>query len=136
MLSATSEYALRALIYLVHHESDCPVAGSRIAKEAEVPSKYLSRILGDLVRAGLLAGTRGKNGGYRMTRSPKTILLYEVFDLFEPVSGNRRPCPFGNTVCNDIDPCAGHSRWKVVRDVYERFLRETTVYDVAVLPKS
>ena len=101
-----------------------------------MPSKYLSRILGDLVRAGLLAGTRGKNGGYRMTRSPRAIRLHEVLDLFEPVSGNRRPCPFGNKVCNDINPCAGHSRWKVVREVYERFLHESSVYDVAVPRKS
>lgn len=135
MLTATSEYALRALIYLARHESDCPIAGPRIAEEAEVPSKYLSKILGDLVRAGLLAGTRGKNGGFRMTRSPKAIRLVEVLTLFEPLLGNRRPCPFGNTVCNDLDPCAGHSRWKAVREVYDRFLQETSIYDVAILQR-
>ncbi len=51
MLSRTSEYALRALIHLAEHQTEWPIAGSRIAAAAGVPSKYLSKILGDLVRA-------------------------------------------------------------------------------------
>ena len=67
-----------------------------------------------------------------MTRSPQEIRLFEVLAPFEPVLTNRRPCPFGNVVCGDDDPCAGHDRWKLVREAYQRFLSETTVLDVAV----
>jgi len=131
MLSATSEYAIRALIDLTRHEAEWPIPGPVIAERAGIPQRYLSKILGDLVRAGQLEGSRGKNGGFRMTRSPKDIRLSEVLIHFEPISGNRRECPFGNTECSDLDPCAGHHRWKVIREAYERFLRETSVYDVA-----
>ena len=67
-----------------------------------------------------------------MARSAKDIHLYEVLAPFEPVLTNRRPCPFGNVVCSDDAPCAGHERWKTVREAYQRFLSETTVHDVAV----
>jgi Rrf2 family protein len=132
MLTLTSEYALRAMAFLARHVEDWPVSAQHIAEESSVPRKYLSKILADLVRAGLLEGSRGKSGGFRMARSAKEIHLYEVLAPFEPVLTNRRPCPFGNVVCSDDDPCAGHERWKTVREAYQRFLSETTVHDVAV----
>lgn len=132
MLSITSEYALRAMIFLARHSQEWPISAQHVAEEVGVPRKYLSKILADLVRVGLLEGSRGKNGGFRMTRSPKDIHLSEVLAPFEPVTTHRRPCPFGNVVCNDNDPCAGHDRWKLVREGYDRFLEETSVYDVTI----
>lgn len=132
MLTLTSEYALRAMIFLARHSDEWPISAQRVAEEVGVPRKYLSKILADLVRGGLLEGSRGKNGGFRMTRSPKDIRLADVLAPFEPVTTHRRQCPFGNMVCNDSDPCAGHDRWKLVREGYDRFLEETSVYDVTV----
>lgn len=132
MLSLTSEYALRAMICLTRHIDEWPVSGRTIAEEASIPRKYLSSILGDLVRAGLLDSSPGTGGGFRMVRSPKEIMLSEILSPFEPMLANRRPCPFGNEECNDNDPCAGHEQWKKVRETYSRFLQETSVHDVAV----
>ena len=132
MLTLSSEYALRAMVHLAQHAEDQPVPGKTIAQEAGIPGKYLSKVLGDLVRAGVLEGSRGRNGGFKLSRAPQTIRLHEVLAQFEPVLTNRRPCPFGNVVCTDEVPCAGHDRWKTVRDAYQGFLRETTIYDVAV----
>lgn len=132
MFTLTSEYALRAMIYLALQPDGKSVSGQRVAEHAGIPRKYLSKILGDLVRAGVLEGTRGRNGGFILSRTPQNIRLYEVLAPFEPVLANRRSCPFGNTVCGDEVPCAGHSRWKMVRDAYHGFLHETTIYDVAV----
>jgi Rrf2 family protein len=132
MISLTGEYALRAMIFLTKHADAWPISGSRIAEEAEIPRKYLSAILADLVRAGLLEGMRGKGGGFRMARPPKEVRLVEVLAPFEPILANRRPCPFGNVTCHDQDPCAGHERWKRVREAYQQFLQDTSVYDVAV----
>ena len=131
MLTRTSEYALRAMIHLSQNPNEGFIPGGRIAAQTGVPRKYLSKILGDLVRAGVLEAAPGKSGGFRMTRSPKKVRLFEVLAPFEPVLANRRPCPFGNETCSDEDPCAGHDRWKRVRDAYRRFLDKTSVYDVA-----
>jgi len=132
MLTLTSEYALRAMICLARQPEGQPVSGQCVAEQAAIPRKYLSKILGDLVRAGVLEGSRGRNGGFKLSRAPQTIRLHEVLAPFEPVLANRRPCPFGNMACSDQDPCAGHDRWKTVREAYQRFLSETTIHDVAV----
>lgn len=136
MISLTSEYALRALIYLAQHADEWPVPGRTIAKETKVPRKYLSSILGDLVRAGVLDSTPGPGGGFSMVRSPKKTLLIEVLAPFESSLDTPRPCPFGNTMCGDADPCTGHAQWKKVQEAYSRFLRETSVHGIAFKTKA
>jgi Rrf2 family protein len=131
LLSLTGEYALRAVVYLARHIDDGPIPGRQIAADLEVPRKYLSSILGDLVRTGLLEASPGRTGGFRLVRPPRSVRLLDVVAPFEQVKTARRPCPFGNATCSDVDPCAGHDRWSSVKKEYGRFLEETTVFDVA-----
>lgn len=129
MLTRTSEYALRAMIHLAHHEKHWPVPGRTIAKAADIPPKYLSKILGDLVRAGVLGSTPGKSGGFRMSKRAEEISLFSVLKPFEQFT-NRR-CPFGNQQCNDTSPCNAHNEWKKVLEAQQQFLRQTSVHDIA-----
>lgn len=135
MLSLTGEYALRAIVYLTQNAERCPIPGREIAEEAGIPAKYLSKILGDLVRHGVLNSSRGKSGGFRLRRSAQETMLYDVlrpFEQFDPIR-----CPFGNDRCNEEDPCLAHTQWKHVVETERRFLLDTSVYDVAVkAPKS
>lgn len=130
MLTLTGEYALRGLIYMAQHGADRPITGNEIAARTGIPPKYLSKILGSLVRAGVLESTRGIGGGFQMTRPPKRISLFEVLAPFEQFQ--RRRCPFGNQLCSEDDPCQAHDRWKRVIDAQLRFLNNTSVHDVAV----
>ncbi len=131
ILTTTSEYALRAAVYLANQVDGQRVSGTQIAKNADVPRKYLSRVLADLVRAGVLDSTRGKGGGFQLARRAQDIPLFDILSPFEPVIGNRRSCPFGQNVCSDDTPCAGHYKWKTVRDAYSDFLHETFLSDVS-----
>ncbi len=130
MLSLTSQYALRAMIYLTQHEEDWPIPGRRIAAEAGIPAKYLSKILGDLVRSGVLDSSPGKSGGFRLRRAAKQTTLHEVLRPFEQFARGR--CPFGNQECSDEKPCIAHDRWKKVIEAQAKFLADTSVLDVAV----
>ena len=129
MISLTSEYALRAMIYLAQHAAEWPISGKEIAEGAGVPPKYLSTILSSLVHAGVLESTRGKRGGFRMVRSPKATPLFEILAPFE--NFERRRCPFGNQRCSDDDPCVAHAEWKKVVTSMHQFLKKTMVVDVA-----
>jgi Rrf2 family protein len=121
MLSITGEYAHRAMVYLAKNAERWPISGPRIAEAAGVPRKYLSAILANLVRAGLLEGARGKRGGFRITHPAQRIRLADVVAPYEPVNSQRRTCPFGNAVCSDTNPCGAHEQWKSVKAVYDRF---------------
>lgn len=135
MFSLTTEYAMKAVVYLTQNGDDGPVPSHRIAEDLAIPSKYLSTILRDLVRAGILVASPGKTGGFRISKEPGRLRLIDVVSPFEiPILG-RRGCPFGNAECNNDDPCAGHDRWMRVKQEIERFLNETTVRDISVRPR-
>lgn len=130
MLSRTSEYALRGLIYLAQHVEECPISGKNIAAEAGIPPKYLSKVLGDLVRAGVLESSRGIGGGFRLSRPAKAISLIEVLTPFEQF--HLRRCPFGSATCGEDNPCLAHDKWKRVIDAEQRFFCKTSLHDVAI----
>jgi len=130
MLSRTSEYALRAAIHLAQHEEDWPVSGARIAKSTGIPPKYLSKILGDLARVGILSSSPGKSGGFCLGRPANQLPLSQVLAPFEPFEHRR--CPFGNQDCNEAHPCLAHDQWKKVIETEQRFLLKTTVHDIAL----
>ena len=110
MLSTTAEYALRAVIHPAHHDDERPIPGNQIAERADIPAKYLSKVLGDLVRVGVLTSLRGKRGGFGMVRSPKKTRLIDILSPFEQFEIRR--CPFGNSECSDEKPCLAHNQWK------------------------
>jgi Rrf2 family protein len=120
------------MVFLAEHAEECPISGPRIASAVGIPRKYLSAILADLTRAGLLDGMRGKRGGFRLARQASQICLSEVIAPFEPADAARRPCPFGNAFCSDEHPCAAHDQWKEVNAVAARFLGNTTLESVTL----
>ncbi len=129
MMSLTSEYALRAVVYIAQNESSWPVAGNAIASASGIPSKYLAKILGDLVRHGILDARRGRGGGFSLARHPKETPLWEVLEPFERFK--RTMCPFENQTCSSLSPCTAHPRWEKVLHSYHGFLKETTIHAIA-----
>ncbi|MCB9852418.1 MAG: Rrf2 family transcriptional regulator [Phycisphaerales bacterium] len=135
MISLTSEYALKALVYLTQQPGYGPVTAHVIAAELDIPGKYLSRILRDLVTARVLSASPGRTGGFRLACDPKTLRLADVLAPFERVLGARAGCPFSNKSCDDECPCAGHQQWSALRARLQAYLRETSIYDVAFSSK-
>jgi Rrf2 family protein len=129
VFNKTSEYALRAVAAIAQGSGDRPVLAKDIAKGGDIPAKYLSKVLGDLVRAGVLSSTRGIGGGFRLRQPPENVPLIEVVRPFEDVLASRR-CPFGNPRCSDASPCPIHEQWKPVSEAYRSFLEQTTVADI------
>lgn len=99
--------------------------------EAGVPEPYLAKVLGALVRAGVLDATRGVGGGYRLARPAGEIALAEIVRPFE----GRRASPGcllrSGEPCRDSGACSAHPAWAKVKAALERFLEETTLADVA-----
>lgn len=129
MLSGTAEYALRAVVYIARRPSNDPVRATQLAEAIAVPRNYLSKILLELTKAGVLKSTRGKRGGFQLAADPTQLSLLRVVSLFDPVRGERR-CLLGRPECSDRHPCPVHHRWKHAAQEIARFFDETTVADV------
>lgn len=130
MLSRTSEYALRAMIHLASHRPDWPISGKDIAQATGVPRKYLSKILADLVRGGVLESARGKSGGFNLVRPADETFLLDILAPFESFAP--RYCPFMNPNCDDANPCQAHLDWKKVVDAEQDYLQTTTLQQIIV----
>lgn len=133
MFSSTTEYALRAVIYLAGRPEGARVSGAELARALEAPENYMSKTLHGLARAGVLDSTRGKGGGFRLAAAPGDISLLSVASVFDRID-ERRQCLLGRPQCRDDMPCPMHDRWKPLAEEFAAFLRETTVADLAGTP--
>lgn len=84
MLSRTTEYALRAVVVLAKNDGGHCTA-HRIAEAASVPDQYVSKVLGTLVRAGIVLSQRGPTGGFVLAAPPDRISMLDVVEAVEPL---------------------------------------------------
>lgn len=128
MLSSTAEYALRAVLY-VAQRADGPVRVGEVAAALDLPQNYLSKILRELARSGVLVSTRGKGGGFRLAKRAAHLSLHTIVSRFDRIE-TRPTCLLGRARCNDRTACLVHWRWKALSDHVVRFFRDTTVAEL------
>lgn len=129
MLSHTSQYALRAVLYLAERGSDRPVPADAIAEALALPRNYLSKTLHTLARRRVLRSTRGPAGGFELARPAAEITMFDVIEPFDDIEA-RRVCLLGRQECSDARPCVVHHRWKDAASRIATFFRETTVGEI------
>jgi Rrf2 family protein len=82
-----------------------------------VPKEYLSKALQALSQAGLVEGTLGPSGGYRLARAPDRITFLDIVEAVEGRAGTfactnirrNNPClseAQARSLCTDAKPCA------------------------------
>lgn len=76
LIPAKVEYGMRALLALT--EMGEPTTAEELAAAQALPVKFLSAILNDLRRAGIIISQRGVDGGYWLARPADAITLAEV----------------------------------------------------------
>jgi Rrf2 family transcriptional regulator, cysteine metabolism repressor len=82
-LSKRTEYGLRAVVRLAQLWPRSFVQARDLAKQEELPSKFLESILLALRRGGFLESKVGSGGGYRLVRDPKEIAVGDVIRRLE-----------------------------------------------------
>lgn len=82
-LSTKGRYGLRALVDLAAHEEGEAVSLAKTALRQKLSLNYLEQVFGMLRRAGIVAGVKGSNGGFRLTRDMDEITVKEVLEALE-----------------------------------------------------
>lgn len=78
MLSQKVRYTIRALQHLADRYGEGPVQLTEIATTQNIPAKFLTVILSELSRFGLVATQRGKDGGYWLALAPVDISYGDI----------------------------------------------------------
>jgi Rrf2 family protein len=134
ILSRTGEYALRAVLYLARQGGDAPIRVDDIAQALSAPRNYLSKILHELGRSGVLISSRGPKGGFQLAFPAEELSLEDVVGRFDPLE-RETACLLGRAGgCSDEDPCVAHERWRDLNQRRVSFFRETTVAELMSSP--
>ena len=133
MLSKKSQYALKALSYLVEKQNEGPILISEIAEKKKIPLKFLENILLELKKAKILDSKKGKGGGYFFSKNPQDISLARIIRLVNgPIA--MLPCVSLNfyekcTNCTE-DHCSLHDVLIEVRDATLAILEKKSLFEL------
>jgi Rrf2 family protein len=81
MLSQKTRYTIRALQHLADEYRQGPIRLDAIAEAQNIPRKFLTVILSEMVREGLVNSTRGRDGGYELALPPVDIRYGDIIRL-------------------------------------------------------
>ena len=130
MLSHTSKYAIRALVYLELYASIDKKAGiKKIARELDIPSPFLGKILQMLVKHQLLASTKGPHGGFYLNKEAIDIPVMEIIEIIEGKDVFDM-CVIRTAPCDHEIPCSMHQKMAPVRQEMKRIFKTETIADL------
>lgn len=128
-LANRTDYAIRASLVLAANFNQGPVTVEAIARNQEIPQRYLGAIMNELRRAGLVHARRGPVGGYELSRPPAEVALADVIRAVDGALtqvGGERPEDL-----NYADAAVGLSQvWVAIRAAERQILEQTTLADV------
>jgi len=81
MLSQKTRYTIRALQHLADHWQKGSVRLDEIAEKQNIPRKFLTVILSELVREGIVMSHRGRAGGYELALSPVDVRYGDIIRI-------------------------------------------------------
>ena len=128
-ISTRGRYATRILVLLAGLAPDETMTKQEIAVSENLTPGYVQQLMTPLQAAGLVLSHRGKQGGFRLARSPETVTVAEALRVME---GECRlvPCHDGEN-CDRIAICPTRPIWVGAAMVLENYFRQTTIADLA-----
>ena len=129
-ISTKGRYALRMILDMLQYQQDGPVALKDIAERQNISKKYLEQIALVLSKEGVMRGSRGHQGGYRMIGDPK---VYTVYDILEITEGSMHPVACLDEEHNSCERCNGCETlyiWTELDNRIKEYLSSLTIQDV------
>lgn len=130
-LSLRGDYAVRSMVALATMDAARPLSARVLADRMSIPVRFLPHVLTDLSRAGLVSGSAGRAGGYRLARPAAAIDLLAIVDAAERRREVGR-CVLRGGPCAPDGRCAVHDAFGAATAAMRAELRATTLADLAL----
>jgi len=133
MFSKSTEYALRAIIYLAQKSSvEQKIGITELADAIGSPKSFTAKILQKLTKDNkLISSTTGPSGGFFLTEQAKTKSLLHVLTLLED-EGIITGCILGLKECSSINPCPLHFQYQHIKPQLLDMLDHKSINDLAI----
>jgi Rrf2 family protein len=129
-LTRAADYAVRVMIHL----ATIPV-GERsllpeLARATGAPASFLSKVLQELCRAGLIASRRGQSGGFEALPTGRQASMRQVIEAIDgPIYLNL--CLMSGASCRRKSSCPAHPAWVKAQEAMLAILDTTMIPDLA-----
>ena len=130
MISTKGRYALRVMLDLAENQNDGYIPLRDIAKRQEISEKYLETILPALIKNNFLEALRGKGGGYRLSRDPKSYTIGSILKLLESGMAPVACLEGENNYCERATECKTLPMWKNLYKIIDNYFEGITLADL------
>ena len=129
-LTRAADYAVRVMIHLAGLPSGTRASRAELAGAAECPEQFLSKVLQNLTRAGLVISHRGNTGGFELPDNHNTATMLEIVEAIEgPLRLNL--CLVSEGACPRRTGCPAHCVWAEAQEAMAAVLRKASIGDLA-----
>jgi Rrf2 family protein len=125
------DYAVRALSYLAAQVSAGVIGSREITEKQDIPSHYLSKIMKDLVGAGLVKSHVGCKGGFSLARPANMITLKQVYEAVEKPLLLMECLDKRELYCRYDSVCTQISVWERAQSLLANFLAGISIGSIA-----
>jgi Rrf2 family protein len=112
------------------HQEEKLLNASNLSEILQIPYKFLTKIMTDLVKADIIVSLRGREGGYAFAKPPSQIVISEILDIFND-SIKDETCVLGIGFCDSVCKCALHDQWMEPKLLMQKIFRESTLETIA-----
>jgi Rrf2 family transcriptional regulator, iron-sulfur cluster assembly transcription factor len=133
MFSKACEYGIRATLYIASES----LVGRRpslkqIANESDSPVAFIAKILQTLVKKQVIQSLKGPTGGFEIKKEHLNSL--SLSDVVKAIDGDAifTGCGLGLKLCDSVNPCPVHNRFKQVRDDLKHLLESSSIKEMAM----
>jgi Rrf2 family protein len=129
-LTRAADYAVRVMIHLAGQPPGTRASRGELARAAECPEQFLSKVLQSLTRAGLVISHRGNTGGFELPEARSATPLLDVVQAIEgPVRLNL--CLTGEHACERQERCPAHGVWAEAQVAMLSVLQSVSIGNLA-----
>ena len=129
-LTTKGRYAVTAMVELALHQDKGRISLAEIAERHGISQSYLEQLFASLRRRGLVDGSRGPGGGYRLARNRAEISVAEVIDAVDE-SVDATKCGGKRNCQGEGKGCITHDLWADLSDQIRQYLANVSIGAVA-----
>ena len=129
-VTSKGRYALRIMIDLAQHQDEGYISLKTISDRTELSMKYLEMIGGNLKKAELVESTRGKEGGYKLSKTPEEYSIGEILNCIEDNLAPVACIKAGSINCEKSAACLTVPMWKELDDITNAYLATVSLRDL------
>jgi Rrf2 family protein len=131
MISKSSKYAIKAILYLAAHTNEHnKMMVKDIAAPINVPQAYIAKLLQELSKRHIISSTRGPKGGFYLDEINRKK---SIMDIIEVIDGEKKfnSCILSLKNCDHEKPCPLHENMYPIKKNFIESFRNKTIEEAS-----